>query len=119
MVSKAAVGARPMALGILARPSSLTFACPVRFPIELARRRSCGRCRAIVPGVASEQALEFEWQLVEGPGGLTGTHNQAVAFLAPSEPGLTRVQVMVRQNDIVCVGEALITVTHELLAQIG
>jgi hypothetical protein len=41
-----------------------------------------------------------------------------VTFLAPSEPGLTRVQVRVRQNDIVCVGEGLITVTHELLAQI-
>jgi hypothetical protein len=66
-----------------------------------------------------EQNLEFEWHLVEGLGGLTGTHNQAVTFLAPSEPGLMRVQVRVRQNDIVCVGDGLITVTHELLAQIG
>lgn len=66
-----------------------------------------------------EQGLEFKWHLVEGLGGLTGTHNQAVTFMAPSEPGLTRVQVRVRQNDIVCVGDGLITVTHELLAQIG
>ena len=42
-----------------------------------------------------------------------------MTFLAPSEPGLMRVQVRVRQNDIVCVGDGLITVTHELLAQIG
>ena len=66
-----------------------------------------------------DQGLEFEWRLVEGLGSLSGTHNQAVTFLAPGEPGLTRVQVTVRQNDLVCVGEALITVTHELLAQIG
>jgi hypothetical protein len=66
-----------------------------------------------------DQGLEFEWHLVEGPGALTGTHNQAVAFLAPSEPGLTRVQVRVRQNDVVCVGDGLITVTHELLAQMS
>ena len=36
-----------------------------------------------------EQGLEFGWQLVEGLGGLTGTHNQAVTFLAPREPGLS------------------------------
>ena len=66
-----------------------------------------------------DQGLEFEWHLVEGPGALTDAHNQAVTFLAPSEPGLTRVQVRVRQNDVVCVGDGLITVTHELLAQMS
>jgi len=39
--------------------------------------------------------------------------------MAPAEPGLARVQVSVRQQDVVCVGEVLITVTHELLAQLG
>jgi hypothetical protein len=63
--------------------------------------------------------LEFHWQLVEGPGTLTGVHDQAVTFLAPEEPGLARVHVTVRQRDAVCVGEGLITVTHELLTQLS
>jgi hypothetical protein len=66
-----------------------------------------------------EQNLEFQWRLVDGPGALTSPRNQAVTFLAPAEPGLARVEVAVRQNDVVCVGEGLITVTHELLAQLG
>ena len=66
-----------------------------------------------------EEDLEFHWQLVEGPGTLTGVHNQAVTFLTPEEPGLARVQVTVRQRDAICVGEGLITVTHELLPQLA
>jgi hypothetical protein len=66
-----------------------------------------------------DQNLEFQWQIVEGPGALSCSHDQAVTFLAPAEPGLARVEVTVRQHDIVCVGEGLITVTHELLAQLG
>jgi hypothetical protein len=42
-----------------------------------------------------------------------------VTFLAPGEPGLTRLKVIVCQGDVICEAEALITVTHELLAQIG
>jgi hypothetical protein len=65
-----------------------------------------------------DRDLGFEWQLVEGPGSLTGAHDQAVTFLAAAEPGLARVKVSVRQHDVVCAGEGLITVTHELLAQL-
>jgi hypothetical protein len=46
-------------------------------------------------------------------------HNEAVTFLAPDEPGLTRVKVTVRQRDVVCTGEGLITVAHELMGQLG
>jgi hypothetical protein len=63
--------------------------------------------------------LEFHWQVAEGPGTLAAVHNQAVTFLAPDEPGLARLKVIVRQRDVVCEAEGLITVTHELLAQIG
>ena len=56
---------------------------------------------------------------MEGVGTLEGPHNQAVMFLAGQEPGLTRLKVTVSQRDVVCEAEALITVTHELLAQIG
>ena len=66
-----------------------------------------------------EEDLEFHWQLVEGPGELTGVHDQAVTFLAPEEPGLARVRVTVRQREVVCVGEGLVTVTHELLTQLA
>ena len=66
-----------------------------------------------------EADLEFHWQVVEGPGSLEGAHDQAVTFLAPDEPGLARLKVIVRQRDVVCEAGALVTVTHELLAQIG
>jgi hypothetical protein len=66
-----------------------------------------------------EDDLEFAWQLVDGFGTLADAHSQAVTYLAPDEPGLARVKVMVRQHDIVCVNEALITVTNELLAPIN
>jgi histidine kinase/DNA gyrase B/HSP90-like ATPase len=66
-----------------------------------------------------EQDLEFHWQIVEGAGVLEGIHNQAAVFRSSDEPGLTRLKVTVRQRDVVCEAEALITVTHEILAQIG
>jgi hypothetical protein len=66
-----------------------------------------------------EHNLEFQWRIVDGPGALTGTQHQVTTFLAPAEPGLARVEVTVRQNDIICTGEGLLTVTHELLAQLG
>jgi hypothetical protein len=66
-----------------------------------------------------EENLEFQWDVVEGPGALTGARNQAATFMAPAEPGLARIAVAVRQHDIVCTGEGLITVTHELLTQLA
>jgi hypothetical protein len=66
-----------------------------------------------------DQDLEFQWQITEGPGALSGVQNQAVMFLAPEEPGLARVTVTVRQRDMVCIGEGLITVTRELLTQLA
>ena len=66
-----------------------------------------------------EHDLEFHWQITEGGGSLDGAHSQVVSYSAPEEPGLTRLNITVRQRDIDCQAEALITVTHELLAQIG
>jgi hypothetical protein len=45
--------------------------------------------------------------------------DQVATFIAPAEPGLARVKVMVSQNDIERSAEALITVTRELLSQVG
>ena len=66
-----------------------------------------------------ETDLTFVWEIVEGKGALDHRHDQAVSFLAPAEPGLVRVRVSVRQGDIERSGEGLITVTHELLPQVG
>ena len=66
-----------------------------------------------------EHDLEFHWQIVEGGGTLDGARSQVASYVAPEEPGLTRLNVTVRQRDIECQAEALITVTHELLSQIG
>jgi Histidine kinase-, DNA gyrase B-, and HSP90-like ATPase len=66
-----------------------------------------------------EQDLQFHWQVVNGTGTLEGIHNQAVMFQASEEPGLTRLKVTARQRDVVCEAEALVTLTHEILSQIG
>ncbi len=66
-----------------------------------------------------EQDLEFLWCIAEGTGAIENPGDQAVRFAAAAEPGLTRVRVTVRQGDVVCEAEALITVTHELLPQLG
>ena len=66
-----------------------------------------------------DEDLEFHWQVAEGFGTVNGMHGQTVTFLAPDEPGLTRIKVTVRQRDTTCVNEALLTVTNELLAQIN
>src|SRR5215510_11546128 len=66
-----------------------------------------------------EQDLTFHWQVVNGTGTLEGIHNQAVTFHAAEEPGLTQLKLTVRQRDVVCEAEALITLTHEILSQIG
>lgn len=66
-----------------------------------------------------EHDLEFHWKIVEGGGTLEGEHSQVVTYAAPDEPGLTRLNVTVRQRDIECQAEALITISHELLSQIG
>jgi Histidine kinase-, DNA gyrase B-, and HSP90-like ATPase len=66
-----------------------------------------------------EHDLEFQWHITEGGGNLEGERNQVVSYKAPDEPGLTRLTVTVRQREIECQAEGLVTVTHELLSQIG
>jgi hypothetical protein len=64
-----------------------------------------------------EDDLMFDWEIIDGAGILRAEHNRAVTFLAPEEPGLTRIKVIVAQRDIQCTAEALITVTRELMPQ--
>jgi Histidine kinase-, DNA gyrase B-, and HSP90-like ATPase len=63
-----------------------------------------------------ERDLEFAWRVVEGMGALTGVKNQAAVFHAPADPGVTRVEVQVRQGDTVATAEAVVTISEELLA---
>jgi len=63
--------------------------------------------------------LTFEWEVADGGGALDRLHDQVTNFVAPAEPGLVRVGVTVRQNEIERKAEALITVTRELLPQVA
>jgi hypothetical protein len=64
-----------------------------------------------------EEKLIYEWTIMEGPGQLSEPNAEIVSFQALQEPGLTRVRVLVRQGEIECEAEALITVTQELLPE--
>lgn len=58
--------------------------------------------------------LAFRWVIAEGEGSLEGSADQEVDFIAPSTPGLTRLEVVVAQGEIAASAEALITVTDRL-----
>src|SRR6185369_2602932 len=62
-----------------------------------------------------ENDLSFQWQLIEGEGRLETDNTEIVAFLAPAEPGLTRIRLVATQGEVRCEAEALLTVTEELL----
>src|ERR1700752_145463 len=66
-----------------------------------------------------ETDLTFAWEVLEGGGALENRHDQVATFIAPAEPGLARIKVIVSQNEVERSAEALITVTRELLAQVG
>ncbi len=66
-----------------------------------------------------ENNLAFYWEIVEGLGALDRNHDQVVNFLASAEPGLVRLKLTVSQGEIERSAEALITVTRELLPQVG
>ena len=57
------------------------------------------------------QDLQFAWRVVEGGITLAPTDREIVTMIAPSEPGLAKVAVDVRQSDLVCTAEAIVTVS--------
>ena len=61
--------------------------------------------------------LEYQWKIMDGEGQLQDNHTESVTFFAPSEPCLTTLRVIVRQDDLECRDEAIITVTDSLLDQ--
>ena len=62
-----------------------------------------------------EDALSFQWKILEGDGRLENDNAEIVTFHAPPEPGLTRIRVMVSQAAVQCEAEALLTITESLL----
>jgi len=61
--------------------------------------------------------LEYRWKITDGEGQLQGGEGESVVFIAPPEPCLTTLRVIVRQGDTECTDEALITVTDTILDQ--
>jgi hypothetical protein len=67
--------------------------------------------------ITIDHDLDFEWRIAEGAGSLENDRSEIVTFTAPEQPGLTRLTVTVTQGDIVCEGEAIVTVTDSLLPE--
>lgn len=64
-----------------------------------------------------DQNLAVQWNLLQGEGSLANQNGVFVSLTAPAEPGLTRLGVVVRQDDIECRSEAFITVTDSILLE--
>ena len=62
-----------------------------------------------------EDNLAFSWEVSEGSGVLDNQDREIVTFVAPSEPGLTKLSLSATQGEIVCTAESLITVTDSLI----
>jgi hypothetical protein len=77
--------------------------------------RAIARDRARRP---VEENLIFDWAIAEGPGQLSDANSEIAGFHAPAEPGLTHLSVRVRQGEVECAAEALVTITDELLPEI-
>jgi hypothetical protein len=59
--------------------------------------------------------LTFQWQILEGEGQLENDAAEILTFHAPAEPGLTRIRLIAKQDNVTCEAEALLTVTQTLL----
>ena len=68
-------------------------------------------------GRTVEEGLEFGWTIADGEGRLESDDREIVTFIAPEEPGLVRVECTVRQGDLSCKAEGIITVTESLVEQ--
>ena len=64
---------------------------------------------------AVEHDLTYAWSILEGDGALDPANGEMATFRAAAEPGLTRIEVVVVQGDVVCRAEAQITVAASLL----
>ena len=61
------------------------------------------------------EGLAFAWNVAEGGGEFDDPGAEIVEYRASGEPALARLTVTVTQGDVVCEGEALVTVTDSLI----
>ena len=61
--------------------------------------------------------LIYRWAIINGEGQLRGNDEESVVFIAPPEPCLTTLELIVRQGGKECRDEALITITDSLMDQ--
>ena len=66
-----------------------------------------------------DENLTSAWKVLEGEGALAPLDGEIATFQAGNEPGLTRVEVVVTQGDVVCRAEAQITVSASLVGNTG
>ena len=66
-------------------------------------------------GRTVEDGLEFSWSIVDGEGTLTAGDREIVTFVAAEEPGLVVVECTVRQGEVGCRAEGIVTVTESLV----
>jgi len=62
-----------------------------------------------------DQGIVCEWAIIEGLGVLDKTSGEVVTFTAATEPGLSRLKAIVRQGEIICEAESVITVVDSLI----
>lgn len=62
-----------------------------------------------------DENIGVEWLIAEGQGSLDKVSGEIVVFQAPLEPGLCRLKARVRQGEIACEAEALITIVDALI----
>ncbi len=61
--------------------------------------------------------LVYRWGIINGEGQLRSNDEESVVFIAPPEPCLTTLELIVRQGGKECQDEALITITDSLMDQ--
>ena len=61
--------------------------------------------------------LIYRWAIINGEGQLRSNDEESVVFIAPPEPCLTTLELIVRQGGKECRDEALITITDSLMDQ--
>jgi transposase InsO family protein len=61
--------------------------------------------------------LTYSWGIIDGEGRLESNDEESVVFIAPPEPCLTTLELVVRQGEKECRDEALITITDSLMDQ--
>ncbi len=64
-----------------------------------------------------DEGVAFEWRLAEGDGRIDDPAAEIATFHAPTQPCVVRVVVSARQGAVACEGEALVTVTDQLLPE--